>query len=128
MTDKFADADAAWRRCEIAWSTWLQADHYGVTHLGEAHGNTTASGAPLIEVGGRRRRAPDLHTTKAGRGEYWEIKFRLRPEVDPLTGSRVHWMSYAAFRDYLSVAQGTSSRLWVVLYEAPTSLGPGRWL
>lgn len=128
MTTKFTDTDAVWRRCEIAWSTWLQADHYAVTHLGEAHGNTTVSGAPLIEVGGRRRRAPDLHTTKAGRGEYWEVKFRTRSEVDPLTGSRVHWMSYAAFRDYLAVAQGTNSRLWVVLYEAPTSLGAGRWL
>lgn len=128
MTTDFDDADAVWRRCEVAWSVWLQADHYAVTHLGEAHGNTPVSGAPLISVGGKRRRAPDLQTTKAGQSEYWEIKFRTRSEVDPLNGQRVHWMPYAAFRDYLAVADGTGCRLWVVMYESPTSRTPGRWL
>jgi len=128
VTSGFEDADAIWRRCEVAWSAWLQAERYAVTHLGEAIGNTLGTRAPLISVDGVRRRAPDLQTVKAGRSEYWEVKFRTRSELDPLTGDREHWMAYSAFRDYLAVAEGTNCRLWVVLYEAPTSISPGRWL
>jgi superfamily I DNA/RNA helicase len=128
VTSGFQDDDAIWRRCEVAWSAWLQAAHYAVTHLGEAVGNTLGTPAPLISVGGKRLRAPDLLTTKAGRSEYWEVKFRTRSGLDPLTGDREHWMAYSAFRDYLAVAAGTGCRLWVMLYEAPTSISPGRWL
>lgn len=118
----------AWRRCEIAWSDWLLAEQYAVIHLSEAVGNSPGTRAPLISFGGKRRRAPDLHTTRAGSSEYWEIKFRARTDFDPLTGERVHWTTYAAFRDYLAVADETRCKVWLVLFEGPTSTSPGRWL
>lgn len=117
-----------WRRCEVAWSAWLQQEGYAVTHLGQATGNTPGTEAPLISIGGRRLRAPDFITTRAGHTEYWEVKFRTRSEVDPLTGSREHWVEYGSFRDYLAVARATNCRVWLILFEGSTSLLPGRWL
>jgi DNA helicase-2/ATP-dependent DNA helicase PcrA len=74
------------------------------------------------------RRAPDFQTVKDGRTEYWEVKFRARSDVDLATGGREHWMPRASYVDYLDVARTSRSEVWVVLYEAPTSLSPGRWL
>lgn len=128
MTQPFEDDGVAWRRCEIAWSAWLQSESYVVTHLGEAVGNTAGTQAPLMSVGGKRRRAPDIQTMKAGASEYWEVKFRARSEVDPLTGERVHWIGRSAFADYLAIADATRCKVWLVVYEAATATHPGRWL
>src|SRR5689334_3479641 len=111
----FEDPDAIWRRCEVAWSEWLDRKGYPVVRLGEAIGNTSSSAAPLITVQGANRRAPDLQTTVDGRSEFWEIKYRTRSDVDPQTGSHEHWMGYAAFRDYVAVSDGTGSPVQVAL-------------
>ncbi|MDQ0822346.1 superfamily I DNA/RNA helicase [Arthrobacter sp. V4I6] len=128
MTSALEDENQAWRRCEIAWADWLLAERYAVIYLSEAVGNSSGTRAPLISFGGKRRRAPDLQTTKAGSSEYWEIKFRARTDFDPLTGERVHWTTYAAFKDYLAVADETRCKVWLILFEGPTSTSSGRWL
>lgn len=128
MAQVFDEGGAVWRRCELAWSGWLQNQSYVVTHLGEAVGNTTGTMAPLMSIGGRRHRAPDMQTMKAGICEYWEVKFRARSEVDSLTGARVHWTERSAFADYLAIADATRCRVWLVLYEGPTATHTGRWL
>jgi superfamily I DNA/RNA helicase len=122
------DDNALWRRCENAWAQWLESDGCAVTRLTDATSNTPHSGAPLITIGGRQHRAPDLLATRSGSSQYWEVKTRSRSEVDPLTGQRTHWMSHDAFRDYLTVSRAAQMRVWVVLYEAPSSASPGRWL
>lgn len=119
---------AAWRRCEQAWGRWLEASRYAVVHLNEVQGNTPGSQAPLIAYGGRHMRAPDFQTTKNGNSEYWEVKFRTRSDYDHLTGSRDHWMSYDSFRDYLEISEQTGCRVWIILYEGPSSTTEGRWL
>lgn len=128
MTHPFEDEGVAWRRCELAWSAWLQSESYVVTHLGEAVGNTAGTQAPLMSVGGRRRRAPDIQTMKAGISEYWEVKFRSRSDVDTLTGERGHWTERAAFADYLAIADATRCKVWLIVYEAATATHLGRWL
>ncbi|MDR7161384.1 ATP-dependent helicase [Arthrobacter sp. BE255] len=128
MTPQLDDENAAWRRCELAWSAWLQASSYAVTHLGEAVGNSNGTRAPLIAIAGKRLRAPDMQTVKSGMSEYWEVKFRARPDVDLLTGEREHWVAFAAFSDYVAVSKSTGCTVWIVLFEAPTATSPGRWL
>jgi DNA helicase II / ATP-dependent DNA helicase PcrA len=120
--------DSHWRRCEIAWTNWLLAEGYLVTRLGEAIGNAPRGRAPLIGVGKQQMRSPDLHASKAGQSAFWEVKFRTRADIDPLTGERSHWMEYAAFRDYLATAEAGGTKVWIVLFEAPTALAEGRWL
>lgn len=122
------DEAALWRRCENAWAGWLESDGYAVTRLTDATSNTPHSGAPLITIGGREHRAPDLLATRSGSSQYWEVKTRSRSEVDHLTGQRTHWMGHDAFRDYLTVSRSAQMRVWVVLYEAPSAATPGRWL
>lgn len=122
------DEDALWRRCELAWAGWLEQDGNAVTHLTDATNNTEHAAAPLIVVGGRKRRAPDLLATKQGSSEYWEVKSRARADVDLLTGQSEHWVELAAFRDYLAVSEEAQMRVWVVLHETPTALEAGRWL
>ena len=122
------DEDALWRRCEQAWGSWLEADGYAVTPLGQATGNTSRSQAPLTKVGGDYLRSPDFSAIKDGLTQFWEVKSRARASVDPLTGESQHWIDHAAFSDYLQIAVRTDTRVWVVLYEAPTATSPGRWL
>jgi len=118
-----------WRRCEDAWADWLAARGAGaVMRHNDATSNTAHSGAPLVRVGGRNRRAPDLQTVTSGRAEYWEVKTRSRADVDPHTGQHRHWMPFAAYDDYLAVREHTDTPTWVVLYEAATASSPGRWL
>lgn len=119
---------AIWRRCEVAWSKWLQARHFAVFHAGEALGNSKGTRAPLMAIEGQLLRAPDLQTTKEGVTEYWEVKYRSRSEVDQLTGERIHWTSDKAFADYVAISDATGCTVWVVLFEGPTSTSPGRWL
>lgn len=130
MTDdpNFADEDVAWRRCEVAWGTWLQQGGHAVTHLNRAVDNHPRTHAPMITLGGRDLRLPDLMTTSGGTSSYWEVKYRTRSEVNALTGVREHWMAYDVFQDYLEVAEGTGVELLVILYEAASSTSPGRWM
>ncbi len=118
MGARVLDDNALWRRCENAWAQWLESDGCAVTRLTDATSNTPHSGAPLITIGGRQRRAPDLLATRSGSSHYWEVKTRSRSEVDSLTGQRTHWMDHDAFRDYLTVSRSAQMRVWVVLYEA----------
>lgn len=122
------DEDALWRRCELAWGSWLESDGYAVTPLGEATGNTERSQAPLTRVGGEWLRSPDFSAIRAGSTAFWEVKTRSRASVDPLTGESQHWIDKAAFADYLKIADLTGTSVWVVLYEAPTATTRGRWL
>lgn len=122
------DEDALWRRCELSWGSWLEADGYAVTPLGEATGNTDRSQAPLTRVGGELLRSPDFSAIKAGTTAFWEVKSRARAAVDPLTGESQHWIDKAAFTDYLKISDLTGTAVWIVLYEAPTATAPGRWL
>lgn len=122
------DEDALWRRCELAWGSWLEAQGHAVTPLGEAVGNTERSQAPLTKVGGEYLRSPDFSAIKAGATAFWEIKSRSRAAIDPLTGESQHWIDRAAFSDYLKICLKTGTPVWVVLYEAPTATNPGRWL
>lgn len=115
-----------WRQCEIAWSARLQANGYAVTHLNDATNNSVGTTAPLISIGGLQYRAPDLQSVRSGVTEYWEIKYRQRANVDPLTGRREFWIHYAAFQDYLEVSRRTGCRVWVVVYEGAAN--DGRWL
>jgi hypothetical protein len=46
------DENALWRRCELAWGSWLGQQGFAVTPLGEATGNTDRSGAPLSLLDG----------------------------------------------------------------------------
>ena len=117
-----------WRRCENAWAEWLTSRVGSVMRLTDATSNTAHSGAPLMQIGDRLRRAPDLMVTTQGRAEYWEVKTRTRADVDPHTGQRRHWMPYAAFDDYLAVREATGTPTWIVLYESATATSPGRWL
>lgn len=119
-----------WRRCEIAWAGWLQANGHTVVHLCEALGNSPRTKAPLLSLPGRggKVRAPDLQSSKAGVVAYWEVKSRLRPDVDALSGVREFWIEFECFRDYVQVERNTGHPVHLVLYEAPTSTAPGRWL
>lgn len=128
MTISLEDEESAWRLCELAWSAWLQSQNLIVFHTGEAVGNTPGSRAPLIGIHGARRRVPDLQTIAGGLSEYWEVKFRSRVDFDALTGERVHWISYDSFEDYTAISKATGSKVWIILYEAPTTTAPGRWL
>ena len=122
------DEDALWRRCELAWGSWLESRGHAVTPLGEAIGNTHRSQAPLTMVAGELLRSPDFSAIKDGKTAFWEVKSRARASVDPLTGESQHWIDKAAFSDYLKISDRTGTPVWVVLYEAPTATMPGRWL
>lgn len=72
-------------------------------------------------------RAPDILTVSAeGLTEYWEVKFRSRPDSDESTGEPCYWVSDDALSDYLEVAD--RAPFWIVLYEAPNAHHAGRWL
>lgn len=128
MISTEGNEDAAWHRCEVAWSQWLQTKHFAVFHSGEAIGNSKGTRAPLMAIEGVLLRAPDLQTTKDGVSEYWEVKYRSRSDIDQLTGERIHWTSDEAFADYVAISDATGCKVWLVLYEGPTSTRAGRWL
>lgn len=123
---EFADDNALWRRCEVAWAANLVAQRYNVTKLADIGQNDPRTRAPLMVVDGISRRAPDLQSVKNGRTEYWEVKFRTRADID-LNGAREYWISYASFRDYLAIADGTGCKVYVVLYEGPHAGVGGQW-
>ncbi len=128
MTDESSEALEPWRLAEIAWSSHLRATGHVVTHLHTLTSNTALSQAPLSAVGSTHVRTPDLMTTDGGRARFWEVKFRSRPHIDPLTGAREHWMGADAFADYDKLASDSGCAVTVVLYEAGDALAAGRWL
>ena len=124
----FEDDDAAWRRCEIAWGEWLAAAGWVVARLSEAHGNVRGARAPLLLVGDQAVRAPDFQATQEGHSLFWEVKFRSRPHVDPVTGAHEHWMESVVLDHYVRVARASGLQVRVALHEAPTASAPARWL
>ncbi len=83
--------------------------------------------APMTRRGAGLLRAPDILTvSQAGVAEYWEVKYRSRPDIDRATGEPCYWISDAALSDYL--AQADRAPFWIVLHEAPNAHHSGRWL
>jgi hypothetical protein len=128
MSAEFHNEELAWRKCEIAWSAWLQAREWAVFPYTEAQGNIPGVAAPMAQVGGGIARSPDFIAMKNGRTEIWEVKFRTRSDFNQLTGTREHWISNASFRDYYRIAMAAGSPFFIILYERATALNPGRWL
>lgn len=117
-----------WKRCEDMWGRWLEADGHVVTSLSRAVGNTRHSEAPLVRFGGRAYRSPDLQSEKGQGKQFWEVKYRARPHVDPATGAVEHRVDESVFRDYVALDQlpGTA-RVSIVVYEEATATQPARW-
>lgn len=116
-----------WRRCETAWSAHLQTLGHLVVHLCDAQSNSMGTEAPMISIGGKRLRAPDLESKNGGVSQYWEIKYRARPAVDPLSGRREHRIDLAAFHDYCTLFRSSGQALWIMVYEKPDAATAGRW-
>ena len=117
-----------WKHCERAFSNWLVTQGYVVVNLASAEGNTAGTSAPMITVGSRRLRAPDIQSKKGAIGEYWEVKYRSRPFMDTSIGRLEHRVDLEAFRDYLELRRVAKDPVWLVVYEASTSMRPARWL
>ena len=117
-----------WRRCEEAWGRWLEANGHVFISLSRAVGNTRHSEAPLVRFGGRAYRSPDLQSERGQGKQYWEVKYRARPHIDPATGAVEHRVDVSVFRDYAALDQlpGTS-RVSIVVYEEATATQPARW-
>jgi DNA helicase-2/ATP-dependent DNA helicase PcrA len=117
-----------WRRCEEAWMAYMAAQDWVVTRLADAVHNFEGAAAPLMQVGAERLRAPDLQTTKAGGTQFWEVKYRTRATLDPLTGERSYWLTLDSFRDYLQIGRKTGSPVWVILHDAEMWEAHQKWL
>lgn len=117
-----------WQRCEQTFETWLKSQGYGVTPLAGAVGNTAGTDAPMLSHGARKYRAPDFDSVKGGLREFWEVKYRSRPFVDPVTGHAEHRVDRECFDDYAAVQQIWQTRVWIIVYEAATASTPARWL
>lgn len=122
------DDESLWRRCELAWASWLGRQGFAVTPIGAAEGNTTRSRAPLTLMGGQYLRTPDISAIKQGKTTFWEVKSRARASVDRLTGESSHWVALDVFQDYLRLGRLNGTDVFVVLYEAPAATRPARWL
>lgn len=120
--------DPIWRQAEIAWGSFLSTNGHAVTHLNEATGNTPNTNAPMVTVNGIPYRAPDFHSTYAGKSEYWEVKYRSQMDVDPLTGENEFWVSHEVFRDYAELAIVSQTKVWIVVYCNNYHSNSGQWL
>jgi DNA helicase-2/ATP-dependent DNA helicase PcrA len=123
-----SSAEPSWRLAERAWMAHLAGQGHLVVPLAEAVGNSVRTEAPMMQVGDKAVRSPDLLAVRDGVTEYWEVKFRSRPDVSLLTGESRYWMEYAVYADYLTVARSSGSRVWVVVHDAAARAGGGRWL
>lgn len=128
MANEFDDETVVWRRCEHAWLKYLRDMGLDADPFAENLRQVEGIDAPVIQVGGEWRRAPDLVVVTAGVTEYWEVKYRTRSEQNEATGEREHWMSYDAFADYLAISRHRGVKVWVILYEATANHGRGQWL
>ena len=99
-----------------------------VMRLADAESNSTGTGAPLIQIGNERLRAPDYQAIDAGVSSYWEVKYRSRPDINPDTGSPEYWMSYEAFVDYHRLRQISQVEVRVVLFDSSDWERGQRWL
>lgn len=119
-----------WRLCEIAWGSWLRAGGLTVTPLSEITGNSAGSQAPMIHLPGGKGAvpAPDFQTSGAGSVCYWEVKSRLGPTTDPLTGVRRHWIERRSFVGYLRLSAESGIPVFVVVHERATPTSHSRWL
>ena len=117
-----------WRECEVAWQRKLQAEGWLVVPLTEATGNVGGTKSPMAHIGGQHIRTPDLQATKSGTTVNWEIKYRSRPSVDPMTAELEHWTSFDAFRDYITWTRSSGQPLYVALFEDSPDTSPGRWM
>lgn len=120
--------DPVWRRCEVAWMAHLAADGWLVTRLADAVNNFGEAGAPLMQVDGRLLRAPDLQTTRDGRTEFWEVKFRSGADIDTLTGQSEYWVSFDSFRDYFEIANVSGAPVRIILYDGEVWENSRKWL
>ena len=128
MPNDFEDDNVIWRRCERAWASWLAPHVASVTALADVNNNAPGINAPVIRVGQRHLRAPDLQAVKNGVTEFWEVKYRTRASVNHLTGAREHWMSHACAMDYAQIFRINQQQVWVILFEAEANNGRGQWL
>lgn len=127
VPDEPNDHVPLWRECELRWADWLVDHDFDVTPLADAAGNVEYTKAPMVRSLAGDRRAPDLVTVDAdGRTEFWEVKYRSRPDIDEATGEPCYWVSDAALTDYLKTAD--RAPFWIVLYEPPNAHHRGRWL
>ena len=124
----FNAENQVWRRCEVAWMAHLAADRWLVTRLADAANNFEDSGAPLMQVGGRLLRAPDLQVTRDGRTEFWEVKYRSRADLDPLTGQSEYWVTSDSLNDYLEIGRVSGAPVNVILHDSQVWKNSQKWL
>lgn len=117
-----------WQLCERAWAGYLAGAGHLVTRLADAKSPDGEDGAPLLQMGDKWYRAPDLFASKAGRSEYWEVKQRAAATVNRVTGELEYWVSYAAFSDYYEVARVSGSTVWVILYDSEVWKSNKKWM
>lgn len=117
-----------WRRCENAWAAYLAGNGHLVTRLADATGGDSESAAPLMQLGDKKYRAPDLFAQKSGHVEYWEVKQRSSAFTNRVTGEPEYWVSYEAFSDYYHIARESGAKVWVVLHDSEVWSLSGKWL
>lgn len=118
-----------WRVCERAWGAWLASHRWTVTHLHASANNAAGTGAPLMVLStGQTVVAPDYVGMKGGRTQYWEVKSRVRPLTNQMTGTQYHWVSEENFNAYYALQQVSGVTVTVVVCEAETAYTANRWL
>jgi superfamily I DNA/RNA helicase len=117
-----------WRRCENAWASFLSAHGQVVTRLADAHGRDGEEKAPLMQMGDRFFRAPDILAMSNGVSSYWEVKQRNSAIVDRNTGRSEYWVTYEAFSDYYQIARLSGARVWIILHDTEFFARNGKWL
>lgn len=123
-----AEEAPLWQLCERAWAAYLAGAGHLVTRLADAKGADGEDGAPLLQMGDKWYRAPDLFANKAGRSEYWEVKQRKVATFNRVTGEPEYWISYAAFTDYFQVARQSGCPVWIILHDSEVWRSTRKWL
>ena len=113
-----------WRRCELAWASYLTATNHVVTMLADAN----AKGAPLMRIGDSAFRAPDIQSIKGGQTVYWEVKQRHAASTNLVTGDAEYWVSYDSFTDYYRLAHVSGVPVQVVLHDGEVWRENRKWL
>ena len=113
-----------WRKCEIAWASYLTATNHVVTMLADAN----ADGAPLMHFGGNAFRAPDVQSIKGGQTVYWEVKQRHSAAMNLVTGDAEYWVSYDSFSDYFRLAHLSGVPVQIVLHDSEVWRATRKWL